>query len=119
MEPVDERLCSRYAGCCQWRRRRIVVPIPPSVPAGSGGKNNNWTCPSMMTPQQAYSLFVYADWAMMLVGLGALVASIGWGIYAILPTNKGRRRRTLRKALISFLVFAMFWGTQASVTIPF
>jgi peroxiredoxin len=73
----------------------------------------------MMTPQQAFWLFAYADWAMLLVGLAALIASICWGIYAILPRNKGRRKRTLRTALICFLIFTMFLGTQMSVVIPF
>ena len=73
----------------------------------------------MMTPEQAYRLFVYIDWAMLLVGLGILGASIFWGISAVLPTNRGRRWRTLRKALICLLVFAMYWATQASVTIAF
>lgn len=73
----------------------------------------------MMTPQQAYRLFVYADWAMLLLGLVALGASIGWGVYAALPRNRGRRKRVLRTALLCFLVFAMFLGTQASVTTYF
>jgi peroxiredoxin len=73
----------------------------------------------MMTPQQAYRLFVYADWAMLFVGLAALSASICLGIYAISPRNKGRRKRVLRIALICFLVVAMFYGTQASVLIRF
>jgi peroxiredoxin len=73
----------------------------------------------MMTPQQAFDLFVYADWAMLLVGLAALSTSIGLGIFAILPTNRGRRRRVLLRALISFLVYAMLWGTQASVMVAF
>ncbi|MBN2292808.1 MAG: TlpA family protein disulfide reductase [Pirellulales bacterium] len=73
----------------------------------------------MMTPQEAYKLFVYADHAMILVGLTALSTSIGLGIYAILPGTKGRRRRPLLMTLVSFLIFAMFWGTQASVLIAF
>jgi MFS family permease len=73
----------------------------------------------MLTPQQAYRLFVYADWAMLLVGLAMIVASISWGMYGILPRNKGRRRRILLRALVCLLVFAMFYGTQASLTIPF
>ena len=73
----------------------------------------------MMTPQQAFHLFVYADWAMLFVGLAALSASIAWGIYAILPRNKGRRRRVLLRALISFLVYAMAYGTQCSVLVWF
>jgi len=73
----------------------------------------------MMTPQQAYRLFMYADWAMLIAGLAALGASIGWGICAIFPRNKGRRRRVLLRALMSLLVVAMFWGTQASVTVAF
>lgn len=71
----------------------------------------------MMTPHQAYRLFVYVDWAMLFVGLAALITSISWGIYAISPRNKGRRKRMLRTALISFLVFAMFYGTQTSVAV--
>ena len=70
-----------------------------------------------MTVQQAFRLFVYADWAMLLVGLAALCASIGWGLYAILPRNKGRRRPALLRALVGLLVFAMFFGTQVSVSI--
>jgi peroxiredoxin/uncharacterized integral membrane protein len=73
----------------------------------------------MITPQQAYRLFIYADWAMLTGGLAAIGASVGWGLYAILPRNKGRRRRVLLRALMSFLVFAMFWGMQASVTVAF
>ena len=73
----------------------------------------------MMTPQQAFHLFVYADWAMMFVGLAALSTSIGLVIYAILPTNRSRRRRVLLRALISFLVFATSSGTQASVMVAF
>ena len=72
-----------------------------------------------MAPQQAFDLFRYADYAMMFVGLAGLSASIGLGIYAMLPGNTGRRRRALLRALISFLVFAMSWGTQASVMIAF
>lgn len=56
---------------------------------------------------------------MMLVGLAMIVASISWGMYAILPRNKGRRRRFLLRAVVCLLVFAMFYGTQASVLIPF
>ncbi len=73
----------------------------------------------MMTPPQAFRLFVYADWAVILVGLVAAAASIGWGVYAILPSNKGPGRRTLRKPLMSFLVFAIFWGTHLSVMTAF
>lgn len=71
----------------------------------------------MMTPQQAERLFVYAYWAMLFVGFASLSTSIGLGMYAIFPGNKGRRKRVLRTALISFLVFAMFFGTQASMMI--
>ena len=73
----------------------------------------------MMTPKEAYRLFVYTDWAMLSVGLAALIASIIWGVRAFLPKNKGRRKGLLRTALISFLVSALFYGTQVSVTIPF
>jgi len=73
----------------------------------------------IMTPQQAFSLFVYADWAMLFLALVALIASISWAIFAILPRYKGRRKRVLRTATISFLVFAMFYGTQASVMVAF
>ena len=73
----------------------------------------------MMSPQQAFRLFVYADWAMLIVGIAAIGAAIGWAIYAVLPRNRGQRRRVLLKALMSFLVVAMFWGTQASVTVAF
>jgi len=71
----------------------------------------------MMTPQQAYRFFVYADWAMLLVGLAALITSLGLAVYALLPRNKGRRRTVSLKALISFLVFAMFLGVQASILV--
>jgi len=71
----------------------------------------------MMTHQQAFRFFVYADWAMLIVGLAALSTSLGWAVYSILLMNKGRRRPILLRALICFLVFAMFWGTQASVTV--
>lgn len=71
----------------------------------------------MMTPHQVYRLFAYTDWAMLFVELAALIVSISWGVYAIFPRNKGRRKRVLRTALISFLVFAMFYGTQASVMV--
>ena len=87
----------------------------PSFPPKTRKPPINWTYPAMMNPQQAFRLFMYADWAMLIAGLAALIASIGWGIYAILPRNKGRRRRVLPRALMSFLVFAMFWGTQVSV----
>ncbi len=73
----------------------------------------------MMSPQQAFVLFSYADWAMLLMGCAAMLVSIGWGIYAILSVNKGRRRRPLLRALIGFLVFAMVYVTQLSVLIPF
>ena len=73
----------------------------------------------MMTSQQSFRLFVYADWAMLTVGFAAISVSIGWVINAIFRTDKGRRRQTLRKALICILVFAMFWATQLSVTILF
>jgi peroxiredoxin len=69
----------------------------------------------MMTPQQAMLLFVYADWVMLFAGLAAIVASLGWCVYAILPSNKGRSRRMLRNALISFLVFTLFFGTQSTL----
>jgi peroxiredoxin len=71
----------------------------------------------MITSQQANLLFVYADWAMLFLACVALSASIGWAIFAILPRYKGRRKRVLRTAAISFLVFAMFYGTQASVVV--
>jgi hypothetical protein len=72
-----------------------------------------------MTPEQAFRLFVYADWAMLIAGIAALIAAIALAGYAILPRNKGRRRPVLLRALISFLVFAMFWLAQASVLIAF
>ena len=68
---------------------------------------------------QAFRLFVYADHAMLLVGLAAIITSIVWSIYAILPSSKGRRKRSLIRALIGVLVFAMFYGTQGSVLIAF
>jgi len=71
----------------------------------------------MMTPQQAERLFMYADWAMLLAGLATITVSIILCVCAILPSNKGRRSRTLRWALIFFLVFALFYGTQWSLTI--
>ena len=74
----------------------------------------------MMTPQQAFKLFMYADWAMMLVGVAALIAAIAWGLWAILlPRYKGRRKHQLLGALTCFLVFVMAWVTQMSVMIPF
>jgi peroxiredoxin len=73
----------------------------------------------MMTPQQAFLVFAYADWVMLIAGIAAIVATIGWCIYAIFPRNKGRRRRVLLRALKSFLVFALFYGTQCSVLIWF
>ncbi|MGO9108254.1 MAG: hypothetical protein ACLP9L_03380 [Thermoguttaceae bacterium] len=71
----------------------------------------------MITLQQAFRIFVYADWAMLLVGVVALCMSVGWAIAAIFPRFKGRRGRVLLRALICLLVFAMFWGTQASVLV--
>jgi MFS family permease len=71
----------------------------------------------MMTPQQALRVFVYADWAMLLVGVVALCMSVGWAIAAVFPRFKGRRERVLLRALICLLVFAIFGGTQASVLI--
>jgi len=74
----------------------------------------------MMTPQQAHHLFCYADYAMMLVGGAAMIASLGWALCAILFVNKGRRRRTLLRATITCAaIFAMSWVTQVSVIIPF
>ena len=73
----------------------------------------------MLTPDQAFRLFVYADWAMMLLGLALIVAAIGWGISAILPRNRGRRRQVFLKGLVCLLVAALFYGTQASVLIAF
>ena len=70
-----------------------------------------------MTPQQAFRYFVYADWAMLIVGLAALSTSLGLAVYSILPKNKGRRRTVLLRALVCFLVFAVFWGIQASVMV--
>jgi peroxiredoxin len=68
-----------------------------------------------LTPQQANRLFLYADWTMLAVGLMAFCAAIGWLIFAALPRYKGRRGTALRKSLASFLVFALFWITQASL----
>jgi peroxiredoxin len=73
----------------------------------------------MMTPQEAFRVFCYADWAMGLAGVVAFCMSIGWAIAAILPRYKGRRRRVLLRALICLLVVVMFWATQTSVLIPF
>ena len=73
----------------------------------------------MLTPQQATRLFIYADWAMLLMGLLAIGVSLYYGIVAILPSNKGRRKRLLRTALLSFLVFALFYATQSSVNVAF
>ncbi len=71
----------------------------------------------MMTPQQAFRVFCYADWAMGLVGVVAFCMSIGWAIAAILPRFRGRRGRVLLRALMCLLVSAMFWGIQASLLI--
>ncbi len=73
----------------------------------------------MLTPQQAFRLFVFVDWAMILVGIALLATSAGWVLYAIFPKNKGRRRRLLLRALICLVMFAILWGTQASVLIAF
>jgi peroxiredoxin len=73
----------------------------------------------MMTPQQAFRVFGYASNAMVVVGLVAAAISVGWGIYALFRKDKGQRRRTLRTSLLSFLVFAMFSGTQLSAMIVF
>ena len=56
---------------------------------------------------------------MLLVGLAALLASMAWGAYAILPRSKGRRKRSLRRAAVGLIVFAMYWATQWSVTNAF
>jgi len=50
--------------------------------------------------------------------LRRLVHPSGGGIYAILLGTKADAARLLR-ALISFLIFPMFVGTQWSVTVPF
>lgn len=71
----------------------------------------------MITYDQAMRCFVYADWAMLIVALAALSTSLGFAGYSILPKNKGRRRTVLLRALICFLVFAMFWVIQASVMV--
>ncbi|HEX5471258.1 MAG TPA: TlpA disulfide reductase family protein, partial [Lacipirellulaceae bacterium] len=73
----------------------------------------------MLTPQQAFQLFVYADWAMGLVGVALLAAAVGLVLYAVLPKNKGRRRRLLLRTLACLVMFAILWGTQVSVLIPF
>jgi peroxiredoxin len=73
----------------------------------------------MFTPDQAYRLFVYADWTMLLLGLALFVAAIGWGISALLPRSRGRRRKVLLRATICLLITVLFYGTQASVTIAF
>ena len=70
-----------------------------------------------MTSQQAYRCFVYVDWAMLIVGLLALITSLGLAAYALLPSKKGRRRGVFLRALICFLVFAVFLGNQASVSV--
>ncbi len=69
----------------------------------------------MMTYQQAFFVFVYADWFMLTAGLVALCAAIIWAVLAILPMNKGRRRQVFRRSLISFYVFGMYIATQASI----
>jgi peroxiredoxin len=72
----------------------------------------------MLTPQQATHLLAYATWAMGLVGLLSLVLSLCWGGFAVIPKNKGRRRLLLSRALLAFVLFAMFWATNASALIP-
>lgn len=71
----------------------------------------------MLTFDQAYRLFLYADRAMSLLGLAALATALWWGLYAALPQNKGRRKRLLLRALVCSLVVALYYGTQWSVLI--
>ncbi|HVT26786.1 MAG TPA: redoxin domain-containing protein, partial [Lacipirellulaceae bacterium] len=56
---------------------------------------------------------------MELVGVALLAAAVGLVVYAIFPKNKGRRRRLLLQALACLMMFAILWGTQASVLIAF
>jgi hypothetical protein len=60
----------------------------------------------MLTPDQAYRLFVYADWTMLLLGLAMIIAAMVWSIYALLPGSRGRRRRVLLKGLVCLLLTA-------------
>ena len=71
-------------------------------------------------PQQAYRLFMYADSALFCSRwpADALACQSAWASMRY-RQNKGQRKRVLRAALVCFLVFAMFYGTQASVLIRF
>jgi peroxiredoxin len=73
----------------------------------------------MLTPNQAFQLFVYTDYAMVLVGIGLLAAAVGLALLAILPSYKDRRRRTILRAAACLSMVVLFWGTQASVLIHF
>lgn len=76
-----------------------------------------------MTYQQAFRIFVYADWLMLIAALAALCATVIWTVIwlvrVIFPRYKGRRRQAFRAALIGLFVLAMYYGTQASIMYVF
>jgi peroxiredoxin len=71
----------------------------------------------MLTPQQAFRVFGYANCVMMLAALVAGAIAIGLGVCAIFIRDKHRRSRILRRAVASCLVFMLFFGTLPSATI--
>ncbi|QDU55845.1 redoxin domain-containing protein [Aeoliella mucimassa] len=70
-----------------------------------------------MDPHQAFRVFVYADWVMTTAAIVALCLAVILAIFALLPSNKSRRRTLWRRALFSLVVFAIYFGMQASVMV--
>ncbi len=73
-----------------------------------------------MTYQQAFRIFLYSDWLMLIAALVALSMAIIWAVIwlvcVILPRYKGRRRQAIHRSLIGLLVFAIYFATQMSIT---
>lgn len=70
-----------------------------------------------MTSDQAFQLFVYADWAMVTIASVSLAASLGLAVFSALPINKGRRRPLLVRALVCLAAFVVYFVMQASVMV--
>ena len=70
-----------------------------------------------MDPHQAFRIFVYADWLMTTTAVVALGLAVILALFALLPSNKPRRRLLWWRALLSLAVFAVGFVLQASVMV--
>ncbi len=68
-----------------------------------------------MTYEQAFYIFLYADWTMWSAAFAALCAAIVFVVVAILPMNKGRRKRYFKRSLISVSVVALYMATNMAM----